>query len=94
MVGEGFTADLDVIEGVARMLRSGSQSMEDLGGSVPVAPDAGEVSVAMASMMSKLAGAAGEVSTGVAAAADEIERSAQIYRESDQAARRNLSHAN
>jgi hypothetical protein len=93
-MAEGFTADLSVIEGVVRMLRSGSQSVKDLGGSVPQAPDAGEVSAVMASMMSKLAEAAGEVSTGVAVAADEVERSAQTYRESDQVARHNLSRAN
>ena len=48
----------------------------------------------MASLMSKLTDAAGEVSTGVAAAADEVEHSAQTYGESDQAARDNLPHAN
>lgn len=94
MTGEGFTADRDVIEGVARMLRSGSHSIENLGGSVPGVPDAGEVSAVMASLMSKLIDAAAEVSTGVAAAADEVEHSAQTYGESDQAARDTLPHAN
>lgn len=92
MAGGGFTADLGVIDGVARMLRSGSQAIEDLAGSVPGVPDAGEVSAVMASLMSKLTDAADEVSTGVAAAADEVERSAQTYGESDQAARDNLPH--
>jgi hypothetical protein len=50
--------------------------------------------IVMASLMSKLADAAGEVSTGVAAAADEVERSAQTYGESDQVARDNLPHVN
>lgn len=94
MAGEGFTADPNVIEGLARMLRNGSQSMEDLVGSVPGVPDAGEVSAVMASLMSKLTDAAGEVSTGVAAAADELEHSARTYRECDQAARDNLPHTN
>lgn len=94
MAGEGFTADPGVLEDVARMLRSGSRSIEDLGGSVPGVPNAGDVSGVMGSLLSKFADTTGEVSTGVAAAADEVERSAQTYAESDRAAQDNLRHAN
>lgn len=90
MAGGGFDADEGVITGVASMLRSGSDSLEALGGSVPGTPDAGEVSAAMGLLMSKLVGAAGEVSTGAAVAAAAVEEGGKAYLEIDQAAEQSL----
>jgi hypothetical protein len=89
-VGDGFHADQGVIADTAMMLRSGSDSLERLGGSVPRPPDAGDVSGIMGSLMSKLVGAAGEISTGAAAAADEVDRAADAYVTTDGAVQHSL----
>jgi hypothetical protein len=90
--GDGFLVDDGVITGVADMLRRGSDGLEKVGGSVPEAPDAGEVSGVMGVLMSKLVDAAGEVSTGAAAAAAAVEEGGRAYVETDQAATRSLPH--
>ncbi len=89
-VGSGFQADQGVIADTAMMLRSGSDSLEQLGGSVPPPPDAGDVSGIMGSLMSKLVGAAGEISTGAAAAAEAVDRGGAAYLTADGAAERSL----
>jgi hypothetical protein len=89
-VGDGFQADQGVIADTATMLRSGSNSLERLGGSVPPPPDAGDVSGIMGSLMSKLVGAAGEISTGAAAAADEVDRGGAAYLTTDGAVQHSL----
>lgn len=86
----GFHADEGVIAGVPNILRSGSNSLEQLGGAVPPPPDAGKLSAVMGSLMAKLVDAAGEVSTGAAAAAAAVEQGAKVYVESDQAAENSL----
>jgi hypothetical protein len=88
--GGGFQADQGVVADTAMMLRSGSDSLERLGGSVPPPPDAGDVSGIMGSLMSKLVGAAGEISTGAAAAADAVDRAGEAYVTTDGAAQRSL----
>jgi len=76
-VGGGFQADQGVVTDTAMILRSGSDSLERLGGSVPPPPDAGDVSGIMGLLMSKLVAAAGEISTGAAAAADVVDRAGE-----------------
>lgn len=92
--GEGFRADEGVIEGVANMLRNGSDSVEALGASTPGPPDAGHVSGVMGALMSKLVDAAGEVSPGVAAAAAAVQQGAKIYVAADDAAKAGLPKVN
>jgi hypothetical protein len=89
-VGGGFQADQGVIADTAMMLRSGSDSLERLAGSVPSPPDGGDVSGIMGSLMSKLVGAAGQISTGAAAAAEAVDRGGAAYLTTDDAAKRSL----
>jgi hypothetical protein len=91
MTGDGgFQADQGIIADTAMMLRSGSDSLERLGGSVPSPPDAGDVSGVMGSLMSKLVGAAGQISTGAAAAADAVDQAGAAYQTTDGAAKNSL----
>lgn len=90
--GHGFRADDGVITATAGMLRSGSDSLERLGGSVPSPPNAGPVSGTMGALMSKLVGAAGQISTGAAAAAEAVDQGGKAYVETDQAAKESLPH--
>ena len=86
-----FLVDPGVIDGLASGLRSGSAGLERLGGSVPAVPDAGEVSGQMAGLMSKLVDAAGEFSTGMAAAGDAVAEGAQSYANDDHGSAQHIS---
>ncbi|PRW65229.1 hypothetical protein [Actinopolyspora mortivallis] len=79
-------AELDTLAG---SLRSGSESVEDLG-SAPGVPDAGPLSAEMGKLMSLFTAAAGELSTGVAAAAAAVAEGGRVYVDTDQSAERNL----
>jgi len=85
----GFTADQGVIEETASILRSGADSLES-SGRTPPAPDAGELTGVMGSVMSKLVNAAGELSTGTSAAADAVAEGGRTYAEADDAAKQSL----
>ncbi len=79
----GYEVDEGTLQGVAASLRDGSQSVADLGGSVPSAPDAGAVSGSLGQLLSHFVDQAGELATGVAAAADAVEESGRSYASTD-----------
>lgn len=89
-MGGGFKADQGVIEGLTKTLRSGSDALNDLAGSVPSMPDAGALSGQMAALISKQVDAAGEYAIGVGAAAQAVEEGGRVYQGADDAAKRSL----
>ncbi|MGH3623060.1 MAG: hypothetical protein ACRDQ5_14900 [Sciscionella sp.] len=91
--GGGFDADPGVIDGLAGALRSGSSGLEELGGSVPGTPDAGDISADMGSLMSKLVDAAGEFSTGLAAAGDALTQTGEDYFTAEKDNKQHVSRA-
>jgi hypothetical protein len=91
-VGNGFNADPGLIQGLGKKLRSGSDSLNNLAGGVPGVPDAGDMSGIMGAVIAKQVQAAGELATGVGAAASVLADNARSYDESDQQAKRALPH--
>ncbi|SDP56231.1 hypothetical protein SAMN04487905_105220 [Actinopolyspora xinjiangensis] len=85
----GYEVDPGELDNLAGSLRDGSDSVEELG-SAPGVPDAGPLSSEMGKLMSLLTGAAGELSTGVAAAADAVSEGGRVYVENEEFAERNL----
>ncbi len=79
----GYEVDDGTLQGIASSLRSGSESVADLEGSVPSAPDAGAVSGPLGQLLSHFVDQAGELATGVAAAADAVEDSGRTYASTD-----------
>lgn len=79
----GYELDDGTLRGIAASLRSGSDSVADLGESVPPAPDAGEVSRQLGHLLSHFVDQAGELATGIAAAADAVEDSGRTYASTD-----------
>jgi hypothetical protein len=89
-VGGKFSADPGVIDNLASMLRSGSDGLNNLAGSVPGVPNAGDVSGQMAVLIAKQVGAAGEIAVGAGAAADAVSQGGTAYTETDHAAAQSL----
>jgi hypothetical protein len=91
-MGGGFQADSGVIENLSKTLRGGADSLNNLAGSVPAVPDAGDVSGQMAVLIAKQVDAAGEIAVGVGAAGDAVAQGGTAYTETDQAVQRSLPH--
>jgi hypothetical protein len=88
----GFQADPGVIANLAKMLHGGADSLNNLAGSVPGVPDAGDVSGQMSALIAKQVDAAGEIAIGVGAAADAVAQGGTAYTETDHAAQQSLPH--
>lgn len=76
---------------IAGTLRKGRDSIERLAGSCPDVPDGGELSIEMGRLLKLFAGEAGELSSGVAAAADTVVDCVHTYVDTDSSAQREIS---
>ncbi|TKG64253.1 hypothetical protein [Prauserella endophytica] len=86
----GYTADPGVIEQISQTLRAAADDLDAIGGSVPAAPDAGEVSGMMAAALSKLTHGAGELVVGATAAGDAVANGGAAYAEQEATAKDSL----
>ena len=86
----GFTIDPHTLSAVARELRSGRDTLEELAGSVPDVPDAGAATGAVAAALAHVVRAAGAYSTGLALAGDAVREGQRDYLTLDGAAARAL----
>ncbi|SFE07529.1 hypothetical protein SAMN04487819_107227 [Actinopolyspora alba] len=84
-----YEVDPEELDNLAGSLHDGSDFIEDLG-SAPGIPDAGELSSDMGKLMSLFTGAAGELSTGVAAAAGAVAEGGRVYVDNEEFAEQNL----
>lgn len=89
-MADHFLADEGALAAAAAGLRRGADSLNDLAGSVPAAPDAGPLSGEMAGLLSKQVGAAGEYAVGVAAASQAVAEGGQAYQRADDSARQSF----
>lgn len=87
---QGFDTDTDLMRNLAGTLHRASATLDSIGASVPGAPDAGEVSAAMAGVLSHLTRSAGELVVGAAAAGDELHKGADDFDASEDAAERSF----
>jgi hypothetical protein len=78
-VGAGTLAN------IAARVQTVRDDLESLATSVPAAPDAGDMSGVIASLLSDLLAVSGEVSQGSADAADAVRRAGVAYQETDAA---------
>ena len=90
----GYEVDDGTLQGIAAALRSGSQSVADLGGSVPSAPDAGAVSGPLGQLLRHFVDQAGDLATGAAAAADAVEDNGRTYATTDDENSQRFQHIN
>jgi hypothetical protein len=88
---DGFMVDHTTMGTVWRELRGGHRVLEELGDSVPDAPDAGEVTGALAGALTHLVAAAGQYSTGLALAGDAVRETQRDYLATDDAWARTFS---
>ncbi|MGH3451391.1 MAG: hypothetical protein ACRDQW_11845 [Haloechinothrix sp.] len=83
----GHEADPGVIDGVARTLRNAGTQLDEIGGSVPATPDAGDAGPAIATILAQLTDNAGQLVLGLAAAGDTVATASSQYADDDAAAR-------
>lgn len=74
-----YRVDPGALGTAAGALHGGGAALEALGGSVPPAPEAGPASGAMAAVLATLVRSAGNLSTGVNAAAAAVQANAAAY---------------
>lgn len=86
----GYEVDPGALQGISKTLRSGSQSIEDTGGSVPESVDAGDLTGVISELVSVFTNAAGELSTGLMSAAEAVDDGGRVYEADDDAAAQNF----
>lgn len=91
----GYEVDPGALQGISKTLRSGSQSIENVSSSMPESVDAGEFTGVISELVSVFASAAGEVSTGLMAAAEAVDDNGRVYQDTDDTAAQDLqAHSN
>ncbi|MGH4020364.1 MAG: hypothetical protein ACRDT0_14245 [Pseudonocardiaceae bacterium] len=83
---QGFDTDTGLMRNLAATLHRATAALDSIGSSVPGAPDAGEVSAAMAGVLGHLTRSAGELVVGTAVAGDELGKGADDFDTSEDAA--------
>lgn len=86
----GYEVDPGALQGISKTLRSGSQSIEDVGESSPGSVDAGEFTGVISELVSVFASAAGELSNGLMSAAEAVDEGGRVYEANDDDAAQNL----
>jgi hypothetical protein len=89
-MAQGFDTDTDLMRNLADTLHRASATLDSIGASVPGAPDAGEVSPAMADVLSHLTRGAGELVVGTAVAGYELSKGADDFDASEGAVERSF----
>ena len=82
----GTNADLDVLTALAARLKSAGDDLDAAGSGAPAAPDAGDFTEVLGSVVAHLTESAGNVVVGLREAAARIEQSRNGYASQDAAA--------
>lgn len=89
-----YQVDTAAMGDIAGTLRTGRNAIEQLAESCPGVPDGGELTVEMGKLLKLFVGEAGELSSGVAAAADTVDDCARTYADTDASAQQEISSVN
>ncbi|MDQ3151880.1 MAG: hypothetical protein M3R63_09220 [Actinomycetota bacterium] len=84
MTPNELRVDPDVVARIASRLEAASAELATVGDAAPGMPDAGELSGAMAEVISNFIGAAAELVVGVAGAGELVARGSAEYLEAEQ----------
>ncbi|MHA6802950.1 hypothetical protein [Salinifilum ghardaiensis] len=91
--GGGFHTDSGELQRLASTLRSSTQTIDEATEASPPAADAGRSTAKVQEMISQFAKAAAGLRGGVAQAADDVARSGDTYRQSDEDGKDRLPNA-
>lgn len=83
-MSEGFTVDHTALAGFSDRLRISRQRLEEAGANTPPTPDGGDGGPLIADLLAHLTADAGRLSSQLATAADQIDRSSGNYQRADQ----------
>lgn len=79
-------AHLPTLDAVAGRLRNAGEALDEIGGSVPPTPAAGDLSPDIAALIGHLTGVCGNLVIGLKEAGDRVEQSRAAYSGTDAAA--------
>lgn len=89
-MAEQTWADLATLQSVAGRLRRAGEALDEVGGGVPPAPQAGDLTPDIAALMGHLTDVSGNLVVGLKEAGDRVEQSRAAYSGADRGAAANL----